>query len=435
MVDRVHAAEVRIWNMLVGAVSWDTENRFAVFEFDPDFIEKGLDLSPIIMPIQKARRASRRFEFRRLPYETYKGLPGLLADSLPDRFGNAIIDQWLAGQGRTSESFSPVERLCYTGKRGMGALEFQPVINKQLETSVSVEVQALTELAQTVVERRTQLQADIKMDPFDTILNIIRVGTSAGGNRPKAVITMNEKTGAVRSGQVEAPKGFDYWILKFDGVQDESLRDPVGYGRIEFVYHLMAKAAGIRMTECRLLKEGCRAHFMTRRFDRPGGNQKQHVQSLCAMAHYDFNVAGAHSYEEAFQVMRELRLPYTDTIQQYRRMVFNVIARNQDDHTKNIAFIMNAQGKWRLAPAFDVTYAYNPGGIWTHQHQMSIHGKRDDFTKQDLINVGKAMNIKSCEAIIEEVVEAVSQWPQLSKESGVEKVHIVAIEKAHRLSL
>ena len=435
MVDRVQVAEVRIWNMLVGAVSWDEENRFAIFEFDPGFLEHGLDLSPIMMPIDEARRGAARFEFRRLPFETYKGLPGLLADALPDKFGNAIINQWLAGQGRTPESFSPVERLCYTGKRGMGALEFRPVINVKIETSVPVEVQALTELAQAVVDKRSLLQSDLLSDPSDAMLNIIRVGTSAGGTRPKAVIALNDKTGKVRSGQVAAPKGYDYWILKFDGVRDTSLGDPAGYGRIEYAYSLMAKAAGINMTECRLLEEGDRAHFMTRRFDRAGRNEKLHVQSLCAMAHFDFNTPGTHSYEEAFRTMRELRLPYKDAEQQYRRMVFNVVARNQDDHTKNIAFIMDKRGQWGLAPAFDVIYAYNPDGPWTHQHQMSIHGKRDGFTIADLLAVGKEMNIKSGVPIIEAVIESVSQWPRFASEAGVENRQIEAIGKVHRLSL
>jgi serine/threonine-protein kinase HipA len=370
-----------------------------------------------------------------LSFETYKGLPGLLADALPDKFGNAIINQWLAGQGRTPESFSPVERLCYTGKRGMGALEFRPVINVKIETSVPVEVQALTELAQAVVDKRSQLQSDLLGDPSDAMLNIIRVGTSAGGNRPKAVIALNDKTGKVRSGQVAAPKGYDYWILKFDGVRDTSLGDLAGYGRIEYAYSLMAKAAGITMTECRLLEEGDHAHFMTRRFDRSGGNEKLHVQSLCAMAHFDFNTLGAHSYEEAFRIMRELRLPYKDAEQQYRRMVFNVVARNQDDHTKNIAFIMDKRGQWGLAPAFDVIYAYNPDGPWTYQHQMSIHGKRDGFTIADLLAVGKEMNIKSSLPIIKTVIESVSQWPRFASEAGVENRQIEAIGKVHRLSL
>ena len=435
MVDRVQVAEVRIWNMLVGAVSWDEENRLAIFEFDPGFLKHGLDLSPIMMPIDEARRGAARFEFRRLPFETYKGLPGLLADALPDKFGNAIINQWLAGQGRTPESFSPVERLCYTGKRGMGALEFRPVINAKIETSVPVEVQALTELAQAVVDKRSLLQSDLLSDPSDAMLNIIRVGTSAGGTRPKAVIALNDKTGKVRSGQVAAPKGYDYWILKFDGVRDTSFGDPAGYGRIEYAYSLMAKAAGINMTECRLLEEGDRAHFMTRRFDRSGGNEKLHVQSLCAMAHFDFNTPGAHSYEEAFRIMRELRLPFKDAEQQFRRMVFNVVARNQDDHTKNIAFIMDKGGQWGLAPAFDVIYAYNPDGPWTHQHQMTIHGKRDGFTIADLLAVGKEMNIKSGAPIIEAVIESVSQWPRFASEAGVENRQIEAIGKVHRLSL
>ncbi|MBN1999271.1 type II toxin-antitoxin system HipA family toxin, partial [candidate division KSB1 bacterium] len=341
MVNRVEVAEVRLWNRRVGAVAWNEANQCATFEFAPAFLENGLDIAPITMPLERVRAGSTLFEFRTLPAITYHGLPGLLSDSLPDRFGNALIDRWLAVQGRLPDDFNVIERLCYTGKRGMGALEFKPAIQQQLEKSVPVEVEELTQLARMVLDERSKLATDFKHDPTDALLNIIRVGTSAGGNRPKAVIAYDPDTGQVRSGQVEAPEGFDYWLLKFDGVQDKVLGDPKGYCRIEYAYYLMAKAAGIDMMECRLLEESGRAHFMTRRFDRPGESQKLHVQSLCGIAHFDFNAPGTYSYEQAFQIMRQLRLPYSDAEQQYLRMVFNIVARNQDDHTKNIAFIMD----------------------------------------------------------------------------------------------
>lgn len=433
MVTKVETAYVKLWGMLVGAVSWDPEKELATFEFDRNFLEKDIDLSPLKMPIADARSGTAKFEFPALPKNTFKGLPGMLADALPDKFGNSIIDAWLARQGRTPESFSPVERLCYAGKRAMGALEFEPIINESIEQSVPVEVSELVELAQTVIEERSQLKANLDHDAADAILDIIRVGTSAGGTRPKAVIAFNDKTKEVRSGQIDAPNGFDYWVLKFDGIKDKSLGDPAGYGRIEYAYYKMALAAGIEMTECRLFEENGRAHFMTKRFDRIGGRRKLHLQSLCAIAHFDFNEPGAYSYEQAFQIMRELRLSYRDAEQQFRRMVFNVVARNQDDHTKNIAFLMDQSGQWHLSPAFDMIYAYNPSGDWTSRHQMSINGKRDDFMKDDLLQVGKEMNIKSSLKIINEIIEIVAKWPDYAFIAGVELSQKKSIGKAHRL--
>ena len=433
MVDRVDTAYVRLWGELVGAVAWGPEKEFATFEFDRKFLEKGLDLSPLKMPIAEASRATATFEFRTLPKRTYRGLPGMLADALPDKFGNNIIDAWLARQGRTPESFSPVERLCYTGKRAMGALEFSPIISPSIEQSVPVEVGELVEMAQKITKERSDLKVKFDPEPSDALLNIIRVGTSAGGTRPKAVIALNDETNVVRSGQVDAPDGFFHWVLKFDGIKDDSLQDPAGYGRIEYAYHKMAVSAGIKMTECRLLEEDGRAHFMTRRFDRTMNKGRLHMQTLCAIAHFDFNDPGAYSYEQAFQVMRELKLPYGDAEQQFRRMVFNVVARNQDDHTKNITFLMDKNGTWRLSPAYDVIYAYNPTGDWTNKHQMSINGKRDNFLKDDLISVGKEMNIRFGHRIIDEIIEVVSEWPKFAKDAGVEVQRIKLIGKTHRL--
>ena len=433
MVTQVDTAYVHLWGMLVGAVSWDPNKGFATFEFDREFLEKGLDLSPIKMPIIEARRGTARFEFRTLSKETYRGLPGMLADALPDRFGNHIIDAWLARQGRTPENFSSVERLCYTGKRAMGALEFSPIINQVIERSVPVEVSELVELVQKVTKERSKLTARFDREASEALLDIIRVGTSAGGIRPKAVIALNDKTKEVRSGQVDAPDGFNYWVLKFDGIKDDSLGDPAGYGRIEYAYYKMAMSSGIKMTECRLLEENGRAHFMTRRFDRTKDKGKLHMQSLCAVAHFDFNDPGAYSYEQAFQIMRELKLPHSDAEQQFRRMVFNVVARNQDDHTKNITFLMDKSGQWHLSPAYDVIYSYNPGGDYTSKHQMSINGKRDDFFKDDLILLGKEINIKSIDRIIDDIVEVVSNWPKFAKDAGVEASRIKSIGKTHRL--
>jgi len=433
LVAKVETAYAKLWGMLVGAISWDPEKEFATFEYDKKFLEKGLDLSPLKMPITEARGGTTKFAFPALPKNSFRGLPGMLADALPDKFGNSVIDAWLARQGRTPESFSPVERLCYAGKRAMGALEFAPVISESTEQSVPVEVGELVKIAQIITDERSRLKTNLEHNAADAILDIIRVGTSAGGSRPKAVIAFNDESREVRSGQVDAPDGFNYWVLKFDGVKDNSLGDPAGYGRIEYAYYKMAIASGIEMTECRLFEENERAHFMTKRFDRFGSRGKFHMQSLCAIAHFGFNEPGAYSYEQAFQVMRELRLPYRDAKQQFRRMIFNVVARNQDDHTKNIAFLMDQSGQWRLSPAFDVIYAYNPTGDWTSRHQMSINGKRGDFIKDDLVQVGKEMNIKSRLNIIDEIVEVVVNWSDFAKNAGVESSQIKSIGRAHRL--
>jgi len=436
MVNKVDTAVVTLWGETVGAVSWLDERGYGVFEYEPAFLKQGLDISPIHMGLVEARRGDGIFTFPQLSKQTYLGLPGLLADCLPDKFGNSIIDAWLARNGRDAADFNPVERLCYTGKRGMGALEFSPASIEKYDKSVPVAVSELVQLAQHIMAQHLHLQVELGASDnanADAIMDILRVGTSAGGARPKAVIAMDAQ-GNVMSGQTKAPPGFDYWLLKFDGVTDLELGEPHGFGRIEYAYYLMAQAAGISMAECRLLEENGRAHFLTKRFDRVEGN-KLHMQSLCGVAHYDFNEAGAYSYEQAFAVMRKLRLSKADAVQQYRRMLFNVIARNQDDHTKNIAFLMQPDGRWILSPAFDVMYSHNPAGKWTYQHQMSVNGKRDAFTLSDLIAVGESISIARPREIIDEVMVAVEQWPAHAESAGVPKVFSEEINRNLRLRL
>ena len=435
MVEKVDTAIVRLWGDMVGAVAWLADQGHGVFEYDPAFLRKGMDISPLHMGLEDAKRGDGVFSFPGLNRETFLGLPGLLADALPDKFGNSMIDAWLVRNGRDAGSFSPIERLCYTGKRAMGALEFEPPIHRQFDRPVSVEVAELVELAQSIMAQRLSLDVDIgasERENTRAIMDILRVGTSAGGARPKAVIATND-SGNVISGQAEIPEGYDYWILKFDGVTDLELGAPKGYGRIEYAYHLMALAAGIEMEECRLLIESNRAHFMTKRFDRKN-HEKLHLQSLCGLAHYDFNLPGAYSYEQAFAVMRQLRLTKQEAVQQYRRMVFNVVARNQDDHTKNIAFLMDRNGKWKLSPAFDVIYAHNPAGKWTNQHQMSINGKRNNFVVEDMIAVGDSISIRKPKDIIKEVLDAVKRWPEFAKKAGVPPNHISEIARHHQLN-
>jgi serine/threonine-protein kinase HipA len=413
-------AEVKLWGRTIGAVSLEDGGRYAAFQYDPEFAGSGIELSPINMPL-----ADRVYAFPQLPEKTFHGLPGLLADSLPDQFGNILIDAWLATQGRTPGSFNAVERLCYIGTRGMGALEFAPALGPKPRAAKKIEIDALVKLASEVLTHRNNLKATFATEQRRKALSdILRVGTSAGGARAKAVIAWNRRTNEVRSGQVAAGPGFDYWLLKFDGVsgnKDKELEDPKGYGAIEYAYSLMAAAAGITMSECRLLEEGGRRHFMTRRFDRLDSGEKLHMQSLCALAHFDFNVAGAYSYEQAFLTIRQLNLPMATVEEQFRRMAFNVIARNQDDHVKNIAFLMDKAGRWSLAPAFDVTYSFNPEGHWTSTHQMSVNGKRDGFTLDDFRACARTAQMKRgrAETIVEEVTSAVSKWPEYAEQAKV----------------
>lgn len=422
-------ARVNIWNQFVGAVLWDETTETGSFEFDTAFVKTGLDLSPIKMPLADLQRGSLIYSFPGLPKQTYHGLPGLLADSLPDKFGNEMIDAWLARQGRTPESMNPVERLCYIGKRAMGALEYEPAMQEQGDNSVTLEIDELVKLAREAIEIKKGLNTNI--DDKDGLLNIIKVGTSAGGARAKAVIAYNSKTKEVRSGQLEVPAGFTHWLLKLDGVTNDELGDPKGYGRIEYAYYKMAVSCGIEMSESELMEEHGRAHFMTRRFDRLPGNEKLHMQTLCGLAHYDYNQPTTYSYEQAFQVMRDLRLEHTDAEQLYRRMVFNVLARNQDDHTKNISFLMNKEGNWKLSPAYDVTYAFNPTNIWLSQHQLSINGKRKNILENDLLKTAKEISLKKARGVIDEIATAIANWPAFAKEAGVPEKQTKAIQKVH----
>jgi serine/threonine-protein kinase HipA len=428
-------AKVELWGRTIGAVSLDEGREVAAFQYDAEFARSGIEVSPLSMPLSE-----RVYEFPALARAAFHGLPGLLADSLPDKFGNALIDAWLATQGRTPENFSAVERLCYTGNRGMGALEFAPVLGPRPRKASKIKVDALVRLASEVLMHRSDLMGHFHEEGKERALqDILRVGTSAGGARAKAVIAWNRETNEVRSGQIAAGDGFDYWLLKFDGVagnKDKEQEDPKGYGAIEFAYYLMAKAAGIEMSECRLLEENNRRHFMTRRFDRLPGGAKLHMQSLAALAHYDFNQAGAYAYEQALFSIRRLGLPMAAIEEQFRRMVFNIVARNQDDHVKNIAFLMNQQGEWSLAPAFDVTYSYNPAGTWTGAHQQTLNGKRDEFSLADFDACAKSAMMKRgrAKAILEEVLAAVERWTEFATEAKLTDQLCAKIQRAHRLN-
>ena len=428
-------AEVKLWGSTIGAVVLEDDRRTASFQYDPEFAESGIQVAPLMMPL-----SDRIYSFSGLGREGFHGLPGLLADSLPDRFGNALINAWLARQGRSPDSLNAVERLCYTGSRGMGAIEFAPATGPEPTSNALLQVDRLVRLASEILTHRDGLQANpTGEDSAEAMANILRVGTSAGGARAKAVIAWNPQTNEVRSGQVEAEKGFEYWLLKFDGVsnnKDKELADPQGYGAIEYAYSRMAIDCGITMSNCRLFEEGGRRHFMTRRFDRLADGGKLHMQSLAAMAHLDFNQDGAHGYEQAFDIMRRLGLSATATGELYRRMVFNVVARNQDDHVKNIAFLMDRSGTWSLAPAFDVTYSYQPEGRWTSTHQMTINGKRDNFTLADFHACGKSARLKQGQAktILHEVQNIVRRWRDYADEAKVNPDQRDQIQNALRLA-
>ncbi len=430
-------AAVRLWGRPIGGVLLDDGSDTAVFEYEPAFARSGIEIAPLTMPL----RPGELYAFPTLARETFRGLPGLLADSLPDRYGNALIDAWLATQGRSPESFNVVERLCYIGTRGMGALEFEPSLGPTVSPTHALQVDALVELASEILGQRGQLRASLA-DPqrAATMQAILEVGTSAGGARAKAVIAWNPETNEVRSGQVHAGPGFQQWLLKFDGVsgnRDKELEDPLGFGVVEYAYALMAREAGIVMSPCRLLEENGRRHFMTRRFDRVEGDAKLHMLTLGAIAHFDYNQAGAHGYEQALLVIRRLGLSMDAVEEQFRRMTFNVVARNQDDHVKNIAFLMEQDGRWRLAPAYDLTHAFQPDGRWTSQHQMTINGKRDGFTLADLRAVAEVASMKRgrAETIVGEVTELVARWSEFAEQVGLDEERAGQIAVTHRLAL
>ncbi len=429
-------AEIWLWGSRIGAVTLPADNRFATFEYDTNFVGSGIELSPITMPLSR-----QTYRFPALPTETFRGLPGLLADCLPDRYGNAVIDIWLATQGRLSNDFNAVERLCYTGTRGMGALEFRPASGPDFSTSEKIDIHELTRLASQVLADRSDLNVTFADENRAKALqDILRVGTSAGGARAKAIIGWNPTTHEVRSGQVKAPEGFEYWLIKFDGVtnnRDRELVDPQSFGAIEYAYFKMALDAGLEMNPCRLLEEGGRQHFMTQRFDRLADGNRLHMQSLAALAHLDLKESRAHSYEQSFVVMRRLNLPRPQIRQQFRRMVFNIVSRNQDDHVKNIAFLMDRSGQWSLSPAFDIGYAFHPQGDWTSQHQMSVNFKRDNFTLDDLIIAGRSADLSAREVktILGEVTESISRWCQFAAASGVRPEFTKDIARNLRLTI
>lgn len=424
----------------VGAVSFDIEKGLAAFEYAPSFIKKGIELSPIKMPLSK-----RIYRFPELDFNTFKGLPGLIADSLPDDFGNAVLNAWVAAQGRSPNDITPLQRLQYTGKRGMGALEYAPATRlRSLNASQQIEIYSLVSIAQDILDARGHFDVTLNQagqEDREAMMALLSVGMSAGGARPKAVVAFNADFTHVRSGQATIPDDFTHYLMKFDGVSEhnkskETFGDPLGYGVMEFVYYLMAKQCGIEMMPCHLLPEGHRRHFITQRFDRIK-NQKIHVQTLNGIAHVDYKKPGSFSYAELFGVARQLKLSALDAEQLLKRMVFNIIARNHDDHAKNFAFIMK-NNRWLLAPAYDLAYSYKPGSKWINSHWMSLNGKRDNFVRADFYSLEKLSPLfskRKINAIIDETLEHVSNWRQLAKQWAVPETLISEIEGNLRLDI
>jgi serine/threonine-protein kinase HipA len=414
----VEVAEVKMYSRVVGYVKWDNQYDLAAFEYDKEFLNLGIEPAPIMMPVKEGRI----YRFGDLGKDTFKGLPGMLADSLPDTYGRALFDKWLTITGNVSSN--SIESLCFMGKRCMGALEFEPAITKQSEGNSQIEIQSLINVAKEALNEKSNFKTNLSDDQKTAIAEILRLGTSAGGQRAKAIIAYNKATGEIRSGQVDAPAGFDHYIIKLDGVSSKlELKETGNYGRLEYSFSELAKLCNIQMTECSLIEENGRAHFMTKRFDRNGG-KKIHLQTLCGIAHYDYRLFHAYSYEQAFSVMRTLRLSYEEAQEMFKRMVFNIVIRNNDDHTKNISFLMDEDGKWRLSPAYDIVYAYNPNGKWTSHHQMSINGKFDKITKTDLLECAYKNNIKNAQQIIGEVCDAASKWNKIAQECDIPKTII-----------
>lgn len=426
-------ATIRLWGTAIGYVSMDHGEPFARFEYDPDFAAAGIQLAPFHMPVGQGRI----WQFRDLDPRAFHGLPGLLADSLPDKYGNRLIDAWLARTGRTPDRFHAVDRLCYTGRRGMGALEFEPTTGPADDEDHALEVAQLVELASLAFAEKTALRTWLD-DPRAErgLLDILRVGTSAGGARAKAVIAFDPRSKEVRSGQGALPPGFEHWLIKFDGVAfsgDWGLADPKGYGLLEYSYSQVAKRCGIAMADCRLLDEGGRHHFMTKRFDRDERGGKRFVQTFAALQHYDYFASGQHSYEQLFLTMKRLQLPAAAMEQQFRRVAFNLVGCNQDDHVKNFAFTMDRAGKWDLAPAYDLCHA--EGSAFTSRHQLSIAGKTGDFTRADLRHLADVAGLPRGRErlVLDEITTAFADWPTSARDLGIPPPLVEHVQRTLRL--
>jgi len=425
----------------VGALSFNTNTQMGAFEYFPGFIKTGIELSPIKMPLAK-----KIYSFPEIDRNTFKGLPGLIADSLPDDFGNTVMNAWIASQGKSTSDITPLQRLQYTGMRGMGALTYSPATKrKNLNASKPIHIESLIAIAQEVLDKREQFNVNLSnqgQEDKEAMMSLMSVGMSAGGARPKAVLAFNDNFTQVRSGQTDAPKGFTHYLMKFDGVSEhnknqETFGDPMGYGAMEYTYHLLAKECGIDMMPCHLLNEGKRRHFITERFDR-SGNKKIHVQTLNGLEHVSYKQIGSYSYAELFNTARKLKLSPDDAMQLFKRMVFNVISRNHDDHAKNFGFLLDTDNTWQLAPAYDLAYSYKPNSHWVSKHWMTLNGKQDNFTRSDFYSFEKLSPIftkRNIDDVLNQTIEAVSKWDKLASEQEVPSSLIKEVSQNLRLYL
>lgn len=413
MSKNIEAIKVYIWGQYVGAVALEPKLGYYAFEYNPRFVASGIELAPLTMPLANARTP---FIFPSLPELTYKRLPAMLADALPDDFGNNLIDAWMAERGIPKNAVTPLDRLAYMGRRGMGAIELKPAMGAKSASSNAIKMSKLVENA------RMAINGDFNTDHHSkaALAQLIQVGTSAGGARAKATIAWNRDSGEIRAGQFDVEPGFEHWLLKLDVGKDAELGESQNFGRIEYAYYLMARAAGITMSECNLLEENGRAHFMTQRFDR-AGNTKHHMTSLCAMSHLDYKQIATHDYAQVFLTMKQLGLGEAVLEESFRRMVFNVLTINCDDHSKNISFLLKEEGKWELAPAYDLTYSYKPGNHWVSQHLMSVNGKFAGAGHEDFMAVADRFAIGRGRKIIKQVEEAVAAWPEFAEKAGLQQ--------------
>lgn len=417
----ITAIKVMLYGKQIATAAYEGNTPIVSLEYSNDIIGSGVEPSPLLMPVKRGVS----YSFANIGEETFKGLPGLLADSLPDTYGRKMFEQWLTVTGRTSGN--SLESLCFMGKRCMGALEFEPAADYAVNNDQLFEMESLIDVADKALNNKMEFSSNINNN--SAIADILQLGTSAGGQRAKAVIAYNKETGEIRSGQTEVPEGFEHYLIKLDGVNGSTgLRETNNYGRVEYSFYKLAKECGVDMSDCYLMEENGRAHFMTKRFDRVNG-KKVHTQTLCGIAHYDYRTAGVYSYEQAFRIMRGLHLTYSEMSEMFKRLVLNVIIRNQDDHTKNISFLMNEKGEWRLSPAYDVGFAYNPNGLWTSRHQMSVNNKFSDITRKDLLKLAEEININGASEIIDYICTVVRHWPDIAEECGVPMNKIDAIYK------
>lgn len=410
--------EVMLYGKSLGTAEWSDDRGSSTFQYNSEVINS-IEPSPILMPTEE-----RIFETNR-DHINFHNLPYLLSDSMPDDFGNIMMKEWLKQRDLSIDDINPVDRLTYVGKRGMGALEYKPANHKE-NNDYTVDVSELLEVAKKVLEGKQEISyGDLDKE---SLTDILRIGTSAGGARAKALIAIkrgqNHKIEEIRPGDIMQANGYSYWLLKIDGANEQSLGEGEGMGKIEFAYYKLAKEAGIEISESTLYEENDRFHFLTKRFDRTSNGEKIHTQTFGALAGLDYKVQKVSSYETLFRLMKRLQLPHKQYEQQYRRMLFNVIARNHDDHVKNFSFMMNKDGRWQISPAYDICFSYSPGGTWTSVHQSSINGKYDNFTKNDLLNFAKTFGIKKANNILEEVITAVNQWPRIAAEIDIPKEKI-----------